>query len=223
MKEDWFCYVNGILSNVGALDYVLNPGDVEHWDFHDWSFQTFVPAIIGDFPEPFLSGYGGDVRPTIIAYTDDLGEEAEDLKSTFVRLGVDEVGIKKTGQLSQSDKESNNLLILGTIDGELLRELNQIWRRLGFFAHFKDGSIVTLNLSGKAVAEYGAGAGLIQATQSPWNPNGLGACENVVWMVSGTDETGVKVAADVLTDHYAEFRYGHSAVTAAGQTIKIPQ
>ncbi|GAI85551.1 unnamed protein product, partial [marine sediment metagenome] len=35
---------------------------------------------------------------------------------------------------------------------------------------------------------------LIQATQNPWNPKGIGACENVVWLVSGTDEAGVKDA-----------------------------
>ena len=49
-ERDWFFYINGIQSNIGALDYKLHDGDIQHWDFHDWSFRQFIPAIIGDFP-----------------------------------------------------------------------------------------------------------------------------------------------------------------------------
>jgi len=52
-KGDWFFYINGIQSNTGALDYELHDGDIQHWDFHDWSFHQFIPAVVGDFPEPF--------------------------------------------------------------------------------------------------------------------------------------------------------------------------
>ena len=37
-KVDWFIYVNGIQSNAGALDYIMQDGDVERWDFHNWDF-----------------------------------------------------------------------------------------------------------------------------------------------------------------------------------------
>ena len=92
--------------------------------------------------------------------------------------------------------ESHNLILIGSIDTELILELDRNWRRLGFFAHFQNGNIVTLNAKGDIAATYGTGVGLIQATQNPWHPNGIGACESVVWMVSGTDEVGVKAAVD---------------------------
>ena len=68
-KKDWFFYINGMSSNLGANDYILHGGDIEQWDFRDWGFRQFVPAIIGDFPEPFIHGCGGVVYPTVVAYT----------------------------------------------------------------------------------------------------------------------------------------------------------
>jgi len=35
-NKDWFYYVNEVSPNKGAAVYILNDGDVEHWDFHEW-------------------------------------------------------------------------------------------------------------------------------------------------------------------------------------------
>jgi len=222
-QKDWFFYANGIWSNVGALDYTLHPGDIEHWDFHGWGFHTFIPAIIGDFPEPFGHGYEGVVYPTMIAYQDGWERDAKHIASRLSQLGVASVSITSISELSKKEKESCNLLLLGTMDCQPISELNQVWGRLGFYAHFQDDKLVVVNSKGKATDEYGAGAGLIQATQSLWNPKGIRACENVVWMVSGTDETGVKSAIDALINHYTEFRYAYAVVIANGGIIKLPR
>lgn len=224
-KEDWFIIANGILTNTGALDYTLHSGDVERWDFHDWSFQQFIPAIVGHFPEPFLHGYEGKVYSTIVVYQGDLKEEAEDIATKLSQLGVESVSAKSVIELSEDEKESCNLILLGDMDCELISELNQKWKKLGFFAYFEAGKLVVLNPNGELVAEYGAGSGLIQATQSLWNPKGIGCCENVVWMVSGTDEAGVKNAVDALINHYTdtEFQYAFAVVIANGEIIKVPQ
>lgn len=222
-KEDWFLYVNGIQSNTGALDYELHDGDIQHWDFHDWSFHHFIPAIVGDFPEPFRHGYGGKTSSTIIACADSLKEDAENLERRLVGLGVSNVSIKRLSELSENEKESCNLLLLGTKDSEPLSELNQVWNRLGFFAHFENGNLVVLNTEGEVVTKCDAGVGLIQATQNPWNPKGIGACENVVWLVSGTDETRVKDTIHALVNRYTEFQYACAVVVANGEIIKVPQ
>lgn len=223
MKMDWFFYINGIQSNIGALDYKLNDGDIQHWDFHNWSFRHFIPAIVGDFPEPFVHGYGGKTSPTVIVYSENLKEDAENLEHRLVRMGVNDVSIKRLSELTESEKESHNLLLLCTMDSEPISELNKNWDRLGFFTHFENGNLVVLNAEGEVVTKYDAEAGLIQATQNPWNPKGIGACESVVWMVSGTDETGVKSAIDTLIDHYSEFQYACAVVVADGKIIKVPQ
>jgi hypothetical protein len=224
-KKDWFIIANGILTNTSALDYTLHDGDVERWDFHDWSFRHFIPAIIGHFPEPFLHGYEGYVRPTVVVYQEGLEKEAEDMVSKLSQLGVEDVSAKSISELSAEEKEFCNLMLLGDMGSELISEMNQNWTRLGFFAHFEEGKLVVLNSRGEVADKYGAGSGLIQATQNLWNPKGIGCCENVVWMVSGTDEAGVKVAVDTLINHYTgtEFQYAFAVVIANGDVIKVPQ
>ena len=222
MKTDWFIYVNGIRSNTGALDYKLRDGDTQHWDFHNWSFHHFIPAIMGDFPEPFRHGYGGKTSPTIIAHVDSLKEDTENLERRLTRLGVSNVSIKRTSELSENEKKSSNLILLGTMDNVFMSELNQNWKRLGFFTHFENGNLVVLDAKGEVVAKYNSGVGFIQATQNPWNPNGIGACENVVWMVSGTDEAGVKDALDALVNRHIELQYACAAIVANGEIIKVP-
>lgn len=220
----WFYYINGILSNVFASGYKPRDGDIEHWDFHDWSYSMHGnSAIIGDFPEPFLHGYDGKVYPTLIAYTGNLRREAERLRDRLEELGVGGLSVKSATELSNDEKELSNLILVCTSDCELAAELDEVYDRLGLFAHFDDGQLKVLNAKGQVVGEYGAGSGVIQATQSLWNPKGSYACENVVWMVSGVDEVGVKNAVDALISRYSDIQYSFAVVVADGEIIKVPK
>lgn len=58
-KIDWFYCVNGIQASVGAADLKVRAGDKIWWDYHDWSSVSFVPAVVGSYPEPFVHGYEG--------------------------------------------------------------------------------------------------------------------------------------------------------------------
>ena len=223
IRKDWLFYVNGISANIGAGDYILRDGDIEHWEFRDWSFGQFVPAIIGDFPEPFLHGYGGVVYSTIIAYQGGWEGDARRIADRLSQLGVKSIHTKSINALMLNEKESSNLILLGTIDCRSMEELNQIWDRLGFYIHFKDDRLKVFAMEGNLATEYTAEAGFIQATQSPWNPKGIGVCENVVWVVSGLDETGVKNAVDNLVSHHDGFEYACGIVLAGGEIIRVPQ
>jgi len=222
-QEDWFFYINGMSSNRGAAGYILEDGDIQHWDFHDWSFRMFIPAIIGDFPQPFLHGYGGQVRPTVIVYADGLREEAEALEGGLAELGMENVSLKHTGELTDDDKQHSNLILLGTKDSDLVSEMNQAWDSLGFFVQFEGDTMIVHDSKGEVEAEYGAGCGLIQATQSLWNPKGVGACENVVWMASGMDGDGVRSAVDALINRHDHFQYAYAIVITNGEIIRVPQ
>jgi len=222
-KGDWFFYINGIQSNTGALDYKLHDGDIQHWDFHDWSFHQFIPAIIGDFPEPFRYGYRGIIYPTIIVYQDGWEGDARRVADKLNRLGIETVSIRGINELQKDEKESYNLILLGTPDFPPIAELNQVWGRLGFYAHFHDDMLKVFDSRGEPAAEYGAGAGVIQATQSPWNPKGIGVCENTVWIVSGSDKAGVKDAVNTLVSQDNDFRYAYAVVIADGEVIRVPQ
>jgi len=221
VKKDWFFYVNGMSTNVGVLDYKLCDGDLAHWDFHDWSFHAFVPAIIGDFPQPFLGGYQGKILPTMIVYDEGFRDTALDLAAELETLGVENVRAQGATELSAQDKEHSNLILLGTQDFELILELNEN-RKLGFYVHFEEGKTVVYDSQGNKTP-YESECGLIQATQNPWNPRGIGACENVVWMVSGTNENQVRNAIDTLTNRCEEFHCAYAAVIIGEEVIKVPK
>jgi Domain of unknown function (DUF4430) len=66
-QHDWFYFVNGVEGDRGAADYRLRNGDVEWWDYRDWgAYGENVPVVVGAFPEPFLHGYDGKVRPAVV-------------------------------------------------------------------------------------------------------------------------------------------------------------
>jgi hypothetical protein len=65
-QRAWFYYVNGYLADRSAAEYRLHAGDVEWWDFRSWKDPAQDPLVVGAFPEPFLHGYGGKRRRTVI-------------------------------------------------------------------------------------------------------------------------------------------------------------
>jgi hypothetical protein len=66
-RHDWFYFINGIEATRGAVDYRLRNGDVEWWDYRDWGrVGQSISVVVGAFPEPFLHGYGGEVRPAVV-------------------------------------------------------------------------------------------------------------------------------------------------------------
>lgn len=222
-KEDWFISVNGIMTKTGALDYTLHPGDVEHWDFHNWGFQQFIPAAIGAFPEPFLHGYEGTVYPTIVCYQDGWGEDAGGIADSLSQLGVEDVSACPFDVLTDEQQASCNLVLLGTAEFAPIAELNELWKRMGFFMNVEGDRLIVYDGTGDTAGEYDAGVGFIQATQSPWNPKGIGVCENVAWMVSGIDEAGVSQAVDALINHHQDFTWACAAVVADGEVIRVPR
>ena len=63
-RYDWFFYVNGIESPVGAAEVRVHGGDRIWWDYRDWTGAMRVPAVVGSWPEPFAAGSAsGDGRP----------------------------------------------------------------------------------------------------------------------------------------------------------------
>jgi hypothetical protein len=219
---DWFYYINGISLNTGAKDYLLRDGDVEQWDLRDWSYRQFVPAIIGAFPQPFLNGVGGEAKPTAVVYDAPFAGEAGALAARLEAWGAAEVRLTSAETLADGVKEQGNLTIVASADNGLILELNGLAKKLGFFAYFEGGKIITLDTGGDQSGDYGAGWGLIQATQNPWSPGGVGSGEGAVFIVTGTDESGVKSAAQALIDNRGGLGHACAALVNNNDIIKIP-
>ncbi len=75
--EDWFWFVNGLAGDRSATSYRLRDGDIAWWDYRDWSGDAdTLEVVAGAFPEPFLRGYDGKVRPAAVRYAPGLAAQA---------------------------------------------------------------------------------------------------------------------------------------------------
>jgi len=83
-QEDWFYFVNGVEPDVGAAEIRLHPGDVAWWDFRSWSEQMAAPIVVGAFPEPFLHGFDGRIRPVEVQAPPELADAAATLEELLV-------------------------------------------------------------------------------------------------------------------------------------------
>ena len=87
-QRDWFFFVNGIEADRSAAEVRVQAGDVVWWDFRGWTESPRTPVVVGAFPEPFLHGWNGEVRPVAVRYAPGLESEA---RRVGKRLGADSV------------------------------------------------------------------------------------------------------------------------------------
>lgn len=66
VPADWFFYVNGFESAVGARAVDLAAGDIAWWDYRAWRGARSVRGVVGTWPEPFVHGAGAG-RPLVAA------------------------------------------------------------------------------------------------------------------------------------------------------------
>ncbi|MDX6636282.1 MAG: hypothetical protein QOF06_2485, partial [Solirubrobacterales bacterium] len=63
---DWFFYVDGVESQIGAAEYDLEGGERVWWDYRNWGTTNHVPAVVGSWPAPFSDGIGGRRYPVVV-------------------------------------------------------------------------------------------------------------------------------------------------------------
>jgi hypothetical protein len=201
----WFLFVNGSAVGLGSSQRptVVHPGDRIWWDLHDDGATGNVPAVVGSFPAPFVSGFGGKRLPVTV-------ECAPDVSAACARVGtaLAAVGVPAASQLLGTGSGTSTLgIVVGTwreLSGEIAALLIAHGPSTGgVYGHFAGGKDRTLDLldpRGSVVRRLGAGAGLVAATgNSKTAPT---------WFVTGTDAAGVGAAASILTarrlkDHFA--------------------
>ncbi len=211
---DWFYYVNGIEASKGAASSNVEPGDHIWWDRHDWSQTEHIPAVVGSFPEPFLNGIDGKRLPVRIECAVVRGyvcrTVAERLRSLDIPAAIAGVGIGGAAATLR--------LLVGPwaqVKGDLdARKIAEGPRASGVYARFSaDGRTLTLlDEDGRAARTLSSGAGLVAATRrAEYAP---------VWVVTGTDEAGLNLAARAFDQSALHDRF--AVALAAGETIPLP-
>ena len=199
---DWFYYVNGILAEDGAAAHKLGAGDDVWWDHHDWSASADVRAVVGAFPEPFLSGVGGKRLPVRLDCAAAAQDACDEVAERLGRVGV------KAGRSAAGGFGGEGLLRIKVgfwadlRRDATVRRLEEGPRASGVYARpsAAGDAIALLDPEGRTVRRLDAGSGLVAATK-------LGG-EAPTWVVTGTDAVGLAAAAaqldrDALADRFA--------------------
>jgi hypothetical protein len=215
--RDWFFYVNGVESTVGAADYPLRGGEAIWWDYRDWEAAMRVPAVVGSWPQPFLGGYDGSRHPVAV-----------ECRGGGAACGVVRQRLEGAG-----------VAVAAGAPDDALRVLVGPWPRLredpaaaqiedgpqasGVFADFQSRGpasgdaapcrLQPLEESGSAAGAAGADAGLVAATRRYEAPP--------TWVVTGCDREGVAEAASALDEEHLRDRYA-VLVEADGEAVPLP-
>lgn len=108
-SQDWFFYVNGYWSPVGAGEARVRAGDRIWWDYRDWTDAYRVPAVVGSFPEPFLDGFEGERFPTeVICFGAD--PPCERVSERLSEVGVD-APVVAAGESGSDPKRTLRVLV----------------------------------------------------------------------------------------------------------------
>jgi hypothetical protein len=214
-RADWFYYVNGIESSVGAAERAVSPGDRIWWDHHVWGSAMRIPAVVGAFPEPFLAGTGGRRIPVKVVCVGAAERSCEEVETRLGDAGA--TGLARS-TITQGPGAGVLRVVVGTWADvradPTARTLERGPGASGVFARFDPSgrTLALLDQDGKTVNTLGPGAGLVAATaQSDQQPT---------WLVTGTDAVGVAAAAAALQEDRLA---GHFAIAiAAGAVVPLP-
>jgi hypothetical protein len=207
---DWFFFVDGLESPIGAAEVSLEGGERIWWDLRDWSATEGVPAVVGSWPAPFSTGWEG--HDPMVAVECEGGGAA----CGTVRAALAEEGVK----------------VAEGSPPEAIRVLVGPWSRLrsdpaaalleegpaesGVYADFEaEGGgwrLVGLDESGKKAHAFGAEAGLVAATRRFEGPP--------VWLVTGGTGGAVRAAAAALDG--ADLRDHYAVASEAGTVTPLP-
>jgi hypothetical protein len=213
-RADWTYWVNGIAAGQRAGDRKLHPGDRVWWDHHDVEAAARVPAVVGAFPEPFLSGSEGKKFPIRLVCLDGAGRSCDEVEK---RLQNEDVDALARSNLEQSVGEVLRILVgpWSQVRKDVAaRSLEYGPRQSGVFAKPNRAGtrIALLDGTGTPVRTLGAGAGLVAATTFTG--------QQPTWIVTGTDQVGVAAAAGALTADELDGRF--AVAIDQGQAVALP-
>jgi hypothetical protein len=207
---DWFFYVNGVESPIGAADFSLQGGERVWWDYRDWTAVDRVPAVVGSWPAPLRGGYEGKAHPVTLDCEGGgdacaLAREALEAAKVPISAGTPQGAIRVlVGPWVRLRSDPIAALIeAGPAES-------------GVFAEFVTAPggyrLRGLDPAAKPVREFGPDAGLVAATRRYEAPP--------VWIVTGTTNAGVRAAAGLLDA--AKLRDHYAVATDAGAEAPLP-
>jgi hypothetical protein len=213
-RTDWFYFVNGVLAPKGAATTAVHRGDQIWWDLHDWRATATIPAVVGSYPAPFVTGVGGKRLPTTLECGAGLGKACERVSAALTAIHVP-VARQLIGTGSGPDT-------LGVVVGTWAQIHSQVAATLiahgpsasGVYARFtaSGGGLQLLDPQAQVVRTLHGDVGLVAATAD--------STSAPTWLITGTDAAGVAAAAGALTP--AALRDHFALAVRGGSQIPVP-
>ncbi|MBS1862654.1 MAG: DUF4430 domain-containing protein [Actinobacteria bacterium] len=207
---DWFFFVDGVESPVGAAEVSLNGGEKVWWDLHDWSASEQVPAVVGSWPAPFTTGWEGH-DPVVAVECEGGGAACGTVEAALAKEGV---------KLSKGSPKGAIRVLVGPwakVRSDPAAALVEDGPgESGVYADFEEEGgawrLVGLDENGTKARTFGAEAGLVAATRRFEGPP--------VWVVTGGSGGAVRAAAEALGT--ADLRDHYAVASEAGTVTPLP-
>lgn len=222
---DWFFFVDGVESPVGAADVELKGDERVWWDYRNWSATNHVPAVVGSWPAPFVHGVAGKSYPVV-------AECAGARRGSFVRPDRTEEPRVAWGDACarvQTALEREGVALASGSPKRAIRMLVGPWDRLredpaaqlleegpaesGIYADFKGNDLVALDEDGNEARDLGQNSGLIAATTRFGGPP--------IWLVTGATAKAVREAAGAMDE--AHLRDHYAVAIEDGKAMPLPE
>ena len=206
---DWFFYVNGVESEIGAAEAELRGGDLVWWDHRDWTEAMRVPAVVGSWPEPFRQASAGSVRLAVRVICAGRKLPCRAAQDALGDAGVSSVITK----LGASVPGKSLRLIVGEWDEIAKDETAGLLARgpqvSGVFARTSNEKLELLDERGRTA---GSADGLVAATRNGGGPP--------TWVVTGVSRNGLIDAVAMLDAGKLQDRY--AVATSKGTAVPLP-
>ena len=206
--EDWFFFVNGYYSDVGAGETAVHPGDRIWWDYRDWQEAYRVPAVVGSWPAP-LAGREG---PAVIVECMTLKATCDDAVERMRGAGIEPRVEAVDSPVEHPDEVR---VLIGP--WERLREdpaasrLESGPAASGVYARLEpcgeDWALSILGSDAKPRVGFATG-GFVAAVREDE--------QEATWIVAGTDEVSVPGAVSLLDADALRDRYAVASIDGAG-------
>lgn len=216
-REDWFFYVNGYWSPVGAGEAKVRAGDRIWWDYRAWEEAYRVPAVVGSWPEPFVHGFDGERFATeVVCFAG--GRACELVRDRLATEGIDATPLEAGEPDAAADRRTLRVLVGPWQEvrrDPSARQLESGPDRSGVYASPRrcrgewELVVVGPDAQPRAVLDDAAFVGAVARGE-----------EQPSWIVSATDQAGVGAAAELLDE--ADLRNRYAVAATDDQPIPLP-
>jgi hypothetical protein len=219
VRKDWFYYVNGVLSGVGADQMRVKAGDKVWWDYHQWNGGSYAPEAVGAYPAPFSRGYPGGGGTTTIVYGTGAESVAREVGTFLQKSGATVSYSSDVGSLKPGHAPA--MAFLSFEEAMRTGWVSSIMKDgggTGAFVTFEGGKLVPLDASGKEAPTGNAITAAIVSTGS-----GMGDGSST-WLVLCDGQKGLEQAAGMLLSEASQLKNKIGvAVDSSGAIYPLPR